>query len=240
MHKYGVEGYGLYFYCLELISHEVTTSKITFELEHDSEILAADMRMSREKVEDMLRYMVQQELFENIDGRLFCMKMLHRMDVSQTGNPAFRKQITELKKAKKDPNSQDTVRTLSGHSHDSVSKQSALEVDLEVDIKDMSDKSDDCRQIFDYWLQVMGKNPNQVKYSNERKQKIKARLRDYSVADIKSAINGCKKSPHHMGQNDSGAKYNDIELICRNSTKLESFIDLNKSNNKMGGDFDYV
>ena len=32
---YGLEGYGLYWYCIELIAQRVTTNNLTFELEHD-------------------------------------------------------------------------------------------------------------------------------------------------------------------------------------------------------------
>ncbi len=32
---YGLEGYGLYWYCIELIGSKVDKDNITFELEHD-------------------------------------------------------------------------------------------------------------------------------------------------------------------------------------------------------------
>lgn len=34
--KYGVQGYGLYYYCVEIIAGNLTTENITFELEHDA------------------------------------------------------------------------------------------------------------------------------------------------------------------------------------------------------------
>ena len=97
--------------------------------------------------------------------------------------------------------------------------------DKRIELKDMSGKPDDCREVFDYWVQVMGKNPNQVKYSPERTNKIKQRLKGFTVEQIKQGINGCKLSPHHMGDNASKTKYNDIELICRTAAKLEGFIE---------------
>lgn len=132
--KYGLEGYGLYFYCLELIAHEVVTNKLTFELEHDSEIIAHDVRMSRELVEDMMKYMVQLGLFENADGKIVCMKLMHRIDTSQSGNPEFRKQILEAKKAQ----NQQIVMTQSGRSHDSVSKKSALDIEVDLEVENKS------------------------------------------------------------------------------------------------------
>jgi hypothetical protein len=57
--------------------------------------------------------------------------------------------------------------------------------------------------------------------------KIKARLAEgYSVDDLKLAIDGCHRSPFHMGENDNGRKYNTLELIVRDGSKVQSFIEL--------------
>src|SRR5262245_3067349 len=78
-------------------------------------------------------------------------------------------------------------------------------------------------EVFTYWQRVM--NHQQAKLTAERRKKIEARLKEkYSVEQIKSAIDGCRSSPYHQGQNDHGTVYDDIELICRNGSKLESFI----------------
>lgn len=78
-------------------------------------------------------------------------------------------------------------------------------------------------EIFDHWQQVM-KKP-QARLIITRSRAIAGRLREgYSVADIKSAIDGCRMSPFHMGENDAGNIYNDLTLICRNGAKLEQFI----------------
>ena len=37
---YGLEGYGLYWYCIELIAAKVDQNSLTFELEHDARIIA--------------------------------------------------------------------------------------------------------------------------------------------------------------------------------------------------------
>jgi hypothetical protein len=78
-------------------------------------------------------------------------------------------------------------------------------------------------EIFDHWQQVM-KKP-QARLIRDRSRAIAGRLREgYSVAEIKSAIDGCRISPFHMGENDAGNVYNDLTLICRNGAKLEQFI----------------
>ena len=95
------------------------------------------------------------------------------------------------------------------------------------DQKTLPDKSD-VMAVFDYWLKVMERGPR-TQASKERVNNIKARLKDgYTVEEIKLGIDGCTKSAHHMGDNDRATKYNDIELICRTGTKLESFIGMNE------------
>lgn len=80
-------------------------------------------------------------------------------------------------------------------------------------------------EIFDYWVEVMEKKATTT-LTRKRKDKITLRLKDgYSVDFIKCAISNCSNSIFHMGRNDNGTKYNDIELICRSADKLEDFHD---------------
>lgn len=102
--RYGAVGYAVYFHCLELIAGNVSNDNITFELEHDSEIIADNLRIrgtndqsGMQIVEDIMRYIVELELFENHDGRITCFKMIKRLDSSMTSNPKFRKLILEAK-----------------------------------------------------------------------------------------------------------------------------------------------
>lgn len=101
-----------------------------------------------------------------------------------------------------------------------VSTNKIIKTKREV-ITNMSASADDVFEIFNYWVSVMGKT-TQTKFTAERKKKVEARLANYTVNDIKEAIDGCKRSPHHQGAN--GTVYDDLELICRNDTKLEMFI----------------
>lgn len=78
--KYGMEGYGLYWYCLECIARNVEQHNLTFELEEDAELIAADTGINREIVEEMMRYMVDLGLFENQEGTITCIKMAKRAD----------------------------------------------------------------------------------------------------------------------------------------------------------------
>jgi len=78
--KYGLEGYGLYWYCLELIAAGVEAHNLTFELEHDSEIIAFDTGLHRDIVQEMMTYFCNLGLFENVDGTITCLKMASRTD----------------------------------------------------------------------------------------------------------------------------------------------------------------
>ncbi len=58
---------------------------------------------------------------------------------------------------------------------------------------------------------------------------IKARLADgYTVDDLKAAIDGCHRSPFHQGDNEKGIKYDSLELIMRDSSKVTQFMEVPK------------
>jgi hypothetical protein len=78
--KYGAQGYGIYWYCLELIARNVEKHNLTFELEHDAELIADDFKLSAELVQHVMTYMVELELFENTGGIVSCLKMATRTD----------------------------------------------------------------------------------------------------------------------------------------------------------------
>jgi len=90
--------------------------------------------------------------------------------------------------------------------------------------KDLSPKADDpVIEIFEFWKQIMNKNNSSI-LNAKRSKAIKARLKEgYTVDQIKQAILGCAATPHNMGQNDNGKRYDDIELICRDGTNVERF-----------------
>lgn len=102
--KYGAVGYAIYFHCLELIAGGINENNITFELEHDSEIIADDLRINstpdksgKELVEEIMRYMITLNLFEENNGHIFCFKLLKRLDTSMTSNNKLRSLITKAK-----------------------------------------------------------------------------------------------------------------------------------------------
>lgn len=77
--------------------------------------------------------------------------------------------------------------------------------------------------VYTHWQKVMGKQRS--KLDNNRRGLIERALKNYSADDLKQAIDGCAASPFHMGQNRDKKKYNGLELILRNSEKIEGFRD---------------
>lgn len=94
---YGLEGYGLYWYCIELIAGKVDKDHITFELEHDARIIARNTGSTPQKVEEMMKYFVKIGLFECSNNTITCLKLAKRLDQSMTSNPQMREIIKNFK-----------------------------------------------------------------------------------------------------------------------------------------------
>jgi hypothetical protein len=74
-------------------------------------------------------------------------------------------------------------------------------------------------ELFAYWQQQCG-HPHAT-LSSERRRKIAGRLREGKTPQqIREAIDGAAAGAVKVG----GKRFDDIELICRNASKLESFI----------------
>lgn len=82
---------------------------------------------------------------------------------------------------------------------------------------------DEVTEVFQYWALLM--NHSRAKLDDKRKKMIQKILKvGYTVEDLKAAIQGCAKSPWHMGQNDRNVVYDDIELILRDAKHVDAFI----------------
>jgi hypothetical protein len=79
------------------------------------------------------------------------------------------------------------------------------------------------REIYEYWLKATERSAARHKLTAERRTKIEARLRSFSVADVKKAIDYVAQSPFHRGENDRNQRYDDITTICVNDTRMEGY-----------------
>lgn len=111
--KYGMIGYGLYWYCIELIANSVDKSNITFELEEDAETIAIDWNLDQLKVEEIMLFFVQIGLFESNNNVISCLKLAKRLDDTQSKNPEIKNIINKLYDSDKlriTPNPSDKLR----------------------------------------------------------------------------------------------------------------------------------
>jgi len=96
---YGLEGYGLYWYCIELIVNKTSKDNTTFEIRHDARVIARSTGSTVQKVEEMMKRFIDIGLFENnADGKVTCLKIAKRLMMSQTNSKGMRSFIQDVKK----------------------------------------------------------------------------------------------------------------------------------------------
>jgi len=86
-------------------------------------------------------------------------------------------------------------------------------------------RKSDVQAVFDYWKDRT-RHPD-AKLTSEREMKIRGRLEEgYTVQQLQEAVEGCRGSPFHQGDNERGHRYDDITLICRSGSKVEQFVEM--------------
>ena len=76
------------------------------------------------------------------------------------------------------------------------------------------------RRVFDHW-RTAHDHPR-AKLDAKRSRVIREALMAYTEADLCQAITGYLNSPHHMGQNDRGTKFDDLELFLRDAKHIDA------------------
>jgi hypothetical protein len=74
--------------------------------------------------------------------------------------------------------------------------------------------------VFDHWKKTFGHPKAQL--DDKRRKRIKARLKDYTEADLIESISGYLNSPHHMGENSNCTRYDSIELFLRDAAHVDA------------------
>jgi len=96
------------------------------------------------------------------------------------------------------------VFTLDGHAHVTGSEATTIQ------------------NIFCHWRDVMAKP--RARLDDKRRNLIRRRLREsFSEVDLRAAIDGCRASPWHQGENESGTRYVELSLIFRSAEHIERF-----------------
>ena len=81
--------------------------------------------------------------------------------------------------------------------------------------------------VFEHWSSTLWKRFHDVapKLTDGRRKKIRSRLGEgYTVEQLKAAIDAVTRSPHHMGENDQGKAWIEIDLVFRNAEKVDGWL----------------
>jgi len=97
MLDHGLKGYGLYWYCLELIANKFDHTNINLDLKHDARIIAKNTGETTKEVEDMMMRMVELDLFSQSQGIIQCLKLGTRFEASASSHPLVRDMVKQLK-----------------------------------------------------------------------------------------------------------------------------------------------
>ena len=182
--KYGTDGYAIYFHCIELIAGNVSESNVTFNLEHDAEIIADNLKIKGTKdhsgidrVNDIMKYIIKLGLFEeNKNGFIYCYKLAKRLDQSMTSN----KQMREVIKGFKDNHDKVMI------SHDKVMQDEIRLDEIRLEKKSKPDIPF-IKLVIEYLNEKTGSN---FRYTTDKYQvSIMARKKNgYKLEDFKTVI----------------------------------------------------
>lgn len=221
--KYGTDGYAIYFHCLELIAGNITENNITFELEHDSEIIADNLKVKSRKndlsdidyVQEIMKYMVEIGLFEQNNGHIYCYKLLKRLDSSMTSSIKMRNIIQSAKQ------NHDTVMIQSCSNHDTVMQEENRKEENRLDKNNifMSSKELDHTDANEIINHLNESTSSKYRLTDKHRSLINARLKDYSKDDIIKVID--YKSKEWLN-NTKMSMYLRPETLF-NATKFESY-----------------
>jgi hypothetical protein len=99
-HKYGITGFGLYWYCVELVARKIDSKNITFELEEDAELIAIEWGLEQKLVEEILHYFVEIGLFECEKTSITCFKLAKRLDDTNSKNTQIKSILNRISQSK--------------------------------------------------------------------------------------------------------------------------------------------
>lgn len=104
------------------------------------------------------------------------------------------------------------------------------EHDSKTSISTVVKSRDGWQQVMDHYKAYHPRAFPKVLSTLKEVKKIQARLKEgFSVEDLIEAIDGCHRSEYHQGQNDQGKKYDSLELIVRDGSKVQQFIEINRT-----------
>lgn len=78
-------------------------------------------------------------------------------------------------------------------------------------------------EIFEFWKTKL-QHPS-AKLDDKRRRCIRSALAmGFSVTQLQEAITGCSQTPHNLGHNERGERYDGLHVIFKNSDNIDRFI----------------
>ena len=200
---------------------------------YNAKIISTITRHSVGVVEKAITTFLELRLIEILDnGAMYLLQIQNLIGKSTTEADrirGYRKKIADEKRLLSCTNSVQMYDKCTPELDIRV-KERGKELELNTNMSHPADKatpkskySDEVTRIFEHWKTTMGHE--KAKLDDDRKKNIiKALNNGFSEADICMAITGCSKTPHNMGDNDRGQRYNGLSVILKNADQTQRFI----------------
>lgn len=101
----------------------------------------------------------------------------------------------------------------------SPSSSTSTSTSTSIDSAAIADRSEFVEIINHYNL----KTKRDWSLTDARKKMLKARLKQFTVEQLKDAIDGITSRPHNLGQNQTNTVYLDFELIFRSDAQVDKY-----------------
>ncbi len=167
------------------------------------------------------------ELFDSMLGCGFLEKIkggvaVHDWDIVQ--GPHFEKarRDAEKKRALRRAQTARADPALTAKTAPSGRADGAVESESEI-ASSKEEAAAQAKSVFEYWRSKFGKNGRTI-FDARRKRAVQNQLKaGRTLEDLKLAIDGCKASHWHQGENKEHKVHDDLELICRDAKHVEEF-----------------
>lgn len=97
---HSIEGYGIYWACLESIASNLEPSKPLPDMEENDKDIAELFGMDTDKVRDIIQFCIKEGLFQKDEksGKLVCLKLLSHLDNTMSNVPQIRGILDNFRK----------------------------------------------------------------------------------------------------------------------------------------------
>lgn len=97
------------------------------------------------------------------------------------------------------------------------------EREREREINNTMSTSVDDSVLFYELVEILGFDKSRTKFLDERKRKLKQRLKMFDAQTIKQAAKALSDSPYHQGENPDGRRYGNIDFLIRADSQVEKW-----------------